>query len=177
MCEQNRDQPATEKIHKVTESERALSGALMGGAFGFAGLAIFASATYADKVDPYWLRWGNLASIGSMVALIISLWAGGRAWGDEISTKYFNPQHLQALAGLIGVVLLTVAGGLFAFHLKEEKIETNPLGIHDRLVKIEGELKSQSEAMARLERELKTIRSAPIQPKPTNNTQPIDKKM
>ncbi|QEE44548.1 hypothetical protein FVA81_07985 [Rhizobium sp. WL3] len=102
----------------ASESDRALAGALIGGAFGFIGLAIFSSASYAEKVDPTSLWWGNIAAMIAVFFLVASIIFGGLGWTRQSRSGFSNQFNLQALFGLVGIVLLSFSAGIFAFNPK-----------------------------------------------------------
>jgi len=134
----------------ATESERALSSALMGGAFGFIGIAIFASASYADKVEPSWLWYGNLFATGAVILLVASIFFGGRGWTQKNKGGTAHPFNLQALSGLLGIILLGAAASVFAFNPKLEAPKADQQGLSDRIVALEAAQKSLSEALKQL---------------------------
>lgn len=107
-----------QRARSASESDRALAGALIGGAFGFIGLAIFSSASYAEKVDPASLWWGNFAAMSSVFFLVVSVVFGGWGWTRRSRSGFSNQFNLQALSGLVGIVLLSLSAGFFAFNPK-----------------------------------------------------------
>jgi hypothetical protein len=106
---------------EAQESDRALSGALIGGAFGLVSLAIFASASYADKVAASALWWGNVFATGAVLCLMASIIFGGIGWTAKVKVGAGNPFDRQAKLGMIGTVLLCTAAAVFAFNPKPDK--------------------------------------------------------
>jgi hypothetical protein len=106
----------TAKKRTASESDRALAGSLMGGAFGFIGLAMFSSASYAEKVEPNSLWWGNFAAMSSIALLAVSVMFGGWGWTRRSRPGFFNQFNLQAISGLAGMVCLVVSAVIFAFN-------------------------------------------------------------
>lgn len=139
---------------EATESDRNLSSALIGGAFGFIGIAIFASASYADKVDAVALWWGNVAATVSVGFLLASIISGGWGWTKRCLPGPLNPFSLQALFGLIGVVLLGVSAGYFAFNPKEDVSASGNDNFSKRIEAIELEQARQGERLNALTRSL-----------------------
>lgn len=133
----NDPEPASDGVS--IETHRALSSALIGGAFGFTGIAIFASASYADKVEPSALGWGNILSMISVVMLMASIIFGGRGWTRKDGDALRNTFSLQALSGLLGVLLLCVAAGIFAFNPKIDR-QNDLRRIEIRLDRLENQL-------------------------------------
>lgn len=121
------------------ETHRALSTALIGGAFGFTGIAIFASASYADKVEPTALFWGNILSMISVAILMASIFFGGRGWTLKDGNDLRNTFSLQALLGAFGVAFLCVAAGIFAFSPRIDQ-QTDLRKLEMRLDQIETKL-------------------------------------
>jgi hypothetical protein len=127
----------------ANNSEQSLSGALIGGAFGFIGLAIFASASYADKVDPPWLKWGNFGATIAVILLIVSVFFGGRGSTGKVSAGKLNPFNIQAITGLVGIALLAISAAVFAFNPKQEQAKPDPIQVNIRLNRLEQELARQ----------------------------------
>ena len=130
---------ADPKHGSASASDRALSSALIGGSFGFIGIAIFASASYADKVGSNALWWGNLLATFSVLLLIASVVFGGRGWTRKSGAGAFHPFNMQAVTGLIGIVLLCIAAAIFAFNPKQETPKVDPTKGDERLRHLEVE--------------------------------------
>jgi hypothetical protein len=107
----------------ASEADRSLSSALIGGAFGFVGIAIFASASYADKVSSAALWWGNIFSTSSVLLLVVSIYFGGKGWTAKSKFGQNSSFNKQAILGIIGIAALAISSAIFAFNPKND--ETN----------------------------------------------------
>ena len=121
----------------TSDAERSLSGALIGGAFGFIGIAIFASASYADKVNSGSLWWGNVAATISVLMFVASIVFGGRGWNRSNAAGFTNLFNLQAVAGLFGIIALGMSAALFAFNPKTNEIESRIQVMNSRINALE----------------------------------------
>jgi hypothetical protein len=148
--------------NSALEGERSLSGSLIGGAFGFIGIAIFASASYAEKVVPTALWWGNFAAMLSVIMFVSSIFFGGRGWTRDNRKGFRNSFNLQAVAGLFGLVFLALGAAIFAFNPKQETSKPDPLQMERRLKFLETQ---QIQLQAQLNRMLQT-KCGMIPPKP-----------
>lgn len=138
----------------TSESERSLSSALIGGAFGFIGIAIFSSASYADKVSPNSLWWGNLLVTSSVLLLVASVICAGRGWTRKNSPGFFNPFNLQAWCGLLGILVLGGGAAIFAFNPKIDTRQVEMLELLSRIQVLEKAVSTQQASIDALSAKL-----------------------
>jgi hypothetical protein len=77
---------------------------------------MFSSASYAEKVEPNSLWWGNFAAMSSVGLFAVSVIFGGWGWTRRSRLGFFNQFNLQAISGFAGMVSLVVSAGIFAFN-------------------------------------------------------------
>lgn len=144
----------------ASSGDRSLSGALIGGAFGFIGIAVFASASYADKVSSEWLLRGNIACTIAVALFLASIFFGGRGWTRKSEAGGFHPFNLQALTGLLGIFALGAGAAMFAFNPKVTPEPASARALVERLERIERTLSEQAVEISEL-RDRQEPRSVP----------------
>lgn len=133
-------------------NETSTAQALIGGAFGFMGIALFASASYADKVTDFALWWGNISASAAVGFFLGSIILGGIGLNFNITPGPKNAFNWQAIFGVFGVACLLVAAWLFAFSPKPESPKLDLAAVFDRITNLQATVATQRTEIAKFQK-------------------------
>ncbi|WP_068874057.1 MULTISPECIES: hypothetical protein [unclassified Phenylobacterium] len=159
---------------KPTDSEIALSNALIGGAFGFIGILALVAPQFVDKVEPGALKVGTAFGAAAFIAFVVSIYFGGRGQG-KIKGGTNNMFDLQAKLGIGGLVGLLITGLIFGFNPRKpddglerrlRSAEANVQVLDARTATEARLLEQRQQALEARMNALEVARSAPAPPPP-----------
>jgi hypothetical protein len=111
--------PPTQNQQAPTADEKSLSMTFIGVASGLIAGAVFAAASYFEKVTLGGLIFGFVLGAIAIACFTASMIFGGKGVVAPLIVKGANnPFNRQVLAGLAGIVLLVSAAGVFTFNGK-----------------------------------------------------------